>query len=175
MQPANEKQALRTLRDKSLPVSKALRAKAAEAEQWQAKKAADSEALSDTAAANVIWALMLGSAFAVALAIVGGVALRRTIATPLERAVVHLAEVAQGNLSRDAPSEFLARGDEIGMLARAKQAMITNLRQMVQEIGGGIQVLSSSSAQLSANSIRCRMDRSSPPIKPTPWPPRRSR
>ncbi len=76
----------------------------------------------------------------------------RSIANPLHRAVTHLHEVAGGDLSNDAPAEFLARGDEIGLLAKAKQLMITNLRQMVQEIAGGVHVLSSSSSELSANS-----------------------
>ncbi len=76
----------------------------------------------------------------------------RSIANPLQRAVAHLHEVARGDLTNDAPAEFLARSDEIGLLAKAKQLMITNLRQMVQEIAGGVHVLSSSSAELSANS-----------------------
>ena len=76
----------------------------------------------------------------------------RSIAKPLAVAVTHLNEVASGDLTKDVPAEFQARGDEIGLLARAKQLMIVNLRQMVQEVSGGIQVLSSSSAELSANS-----------------------
>ena len=78
--------------------------------------------------------------------------LTRSIASPLAAAVSHLNEVAEGDLSKDAPAEFQARGDEIGLLARAKQLMIENLRQMVKELSGGVEVLSSSSSELSANS-----------------------
>jgi methyl-accepting chemotaxis protein len=81
-----------------------------------------------------------------------GIVLTRSIVRPLTAAVAHLGEVARGDLTRDAPAEFQARGDEIGLLARAKQLMITNLRQMVQELSGGVAVLSSSSTELSANS-----------------------
>jgi len=82
----------------------------------------------------------------------GVVVIVRSIVNPLKRAVEHLHEVAKGDLTRDAPTEFQARGDEIGMLARAKQMMITNLRQMVLDISGNVQVLFSSSEELSANS-----------------------
>ena len=53
-----------------------------------------------------------------------GILLTRSIAKPLRRAVAHLDEVASGDLTKDAPAEFLARGDEIGLLAKAKQTMI---------------------------------------------------
>ncbi len=74
-----------------------------------------------------------------------------SIANPLQKAVAHLNEVALGDLTRDA-AESESRGDEIGLLVNAKQLMITNLRRMVQEIRGGVEVLSSSSEALSANS-----------------------
>ncbi len=82
----------------------------------------------------------------------GAVLVTQSITKPLIKAVKHLEEISQGDLTHDAPAEFRARGDEIGMLARAKQQMITNLRQTVQDISGGVHVLSSSSAELSANS-----------------------
>jgi len=90
--------------------------------------------------------------FALPTAVGLGVLLTRSITKPLASAIQHLGEVAQGDLSRDEAAEFQARGDEIGELARAQQLMIGNLRQMIQGISGGVQVLSSSSAELSANS-----------------------
>jgi methyl-accepting chemotaxis protein len=96
--------------------------------------------------------LLVGGLAALAGALASGRVLSRSIAKPLEAAIVHLNEVAGGDLTKDAPAEFQARGDEIGLLARAKQSMIVNLRQMVQEISSEIQTLSSSSAELSARS-----------------------
>jgi len=145
-------EAMKLLREQSLPVSRRLRAKAAEAEKWQAQRVEANEKDREAASSMVWWAQIVGSLVAVALAIVGGIMLTRSIATPLSAAVAHLNEVARGDLSKDAPAEFQARGDEIGLLARAKQLMITNLRQMVQELASGVEVLSSSSAELSANS-----------------------
>ena len=90
----------------------------------------------------------------VLLALASGILLTRGIAVPLAIAVAHLDRISRGDLSQDAPAEFQARGDEIGLLARAKQKMIVNLRKMIQEIAGGIQTLSSSSAELMANSAQ---------------------
>ena len=90
--------------------------------------------------------------FSVAIAVVLSQAIARSIAKPLGVAIAHLNEVAKGDLTKDAPAEFQARGDEIGLLARSKQLMITNLRSTVKELSGGVQVLSSSSEELSANS-----------------------
>jgi methyl-accepting chemotaxis protein len=81
-----------------------------------------------------------------------GVALARSIASPLEVAVARLGEVARGDVSRDMPEEYLNRGDEVGALSRAMQTMCASLREVLKNIGDGIHVVSSSSAELSANS-----------------------
>ena len=143
---------LKLLREKSLPLSAALRAKASEAEKWQEQLVEATEKERQSASSAIWLSLILGSLVAVALAVVGGVVLTRSIAKPLGIAIAHLHEVAKGDLSKDAPAEFQARGDEIGLLARAKQLMITNLRQMVRDLSSGVEVLSSSSTELSSNS-----------------------
>jgi len=89
----------------------------------------------------------------VLVSVVAGKLLTRSTAVPLATAVQHLGQVAQGDLTRDAPAEFKARADEIGELARAKQSMIDSLRQMIQGISGGVEVLSSSSAELSESAV----------------------
>jgi methyl-accepting chemotaxis protein len=50
------------------------------------------------------------------------------------------------------PGQELERGDEIGMLSKAMQTMSVSLRSVLSEVTSGVQVLSSSSAELSANS-----------------------
>jgi len=130
----------------------ALRDKAKEASQFQLAKAAELEK-TNTETASAIWiALIVGSLLAIALALIGGVALTRGIAKPLATAVAHLDEIAKGDLSTDPPAEFQARGDEIGTLARSMQTMTVALRKMVKEISSGIHSLASSSAELMASS-----------------------
>jgi methyl-accepting chemotaxis protein len=131
-----------------------LRAKAIEAAKFQDGKVAEAEK-TNKETSNTIWmVLVTGSLFGIAAAIFGGVLLTRNIAGPLARAAAHFAEIADGDLSKDAPTAFQARGDELGMLARAMQKMIVSLRGMIQEISGGIQVLSSSSTGLMSSSAQ---------------------
>jgi len=78
----------------------------------------------------------------------------RSIALPLAAAVNRLNEIADGDLSGDSTGSSHLRGDEIGTLARAMHKMTGSLRSMIQEITGGIEVLSSSSTELLQSSGR---------------------
>ena len=129
-----------------------LRDKCKEAAQFQLARVAEAEKTNQETASMIWLSLILGSLVAIVLAVIGGIVLTRSIAKPLSIAVAHLGEIARGDLSKDAPAEFQARGDEIGLLARAKQLMIVNLRQMVADLSSGVEVLSSSSTELSASS-----------------------
>jgi methyl-accepting chemotaxis protein len=125
-----------------------LRAKATEASQWQEQLVAANEKTRGSTS-RIIWvALALGCLLAVAGSVFGGAVLTRGIALPVAQVVTHLDQIAQGDLSRDAPADLQGRGDEIGTLARGMQTMTAALRNMIQEISSGIQVLSSSSAEL---------------------------
>ncbi|HEV3118293.1 MAG TPA: methyl-accepting chemotaxis protein, partial [Gemmataceae bacterium] len=83
-----------------------------------------------------------------------GVVISRSISGPLAAAVSHLGEVAGGDVSREVSAEYLERGDEIGLLARTMQSMSASLRDVIKNMTGGIGVLFSSSADLSANSTQ---------------------
>jgi len=131
-----------------------LRAKAAEAAQWQETKLAEDQSSAKETGSTLWIALIGGSLLAIGAAIFGGVILTRGIALPITRAVAHLERIAGGDLSEDAPAEYRLRADEIGTLARAKQGMIDALRKIMQEISGGIQVLASSSTELMSSSTQ---------------------
>lgn len=139
----------------NVPLGKlSLRSKAREASEWQLQLVAENEKKRKKAAGTVWFALVSGCVIAVAGAVLGGFVLTRGIATPLAATVTQLDRIARGDLSNDAPSEFQARGDEIGTLARALQTMTVSLRNMIHEVSGGVQVLSSSSAGLLASSAQ---------------------
>jgi methyl-accepting chemotaxis protein len=129
-----------------------LRAKAKEAAEWQQQLVSENEKGRKQTSSTLWVALISGSIFAISCAIFGGSILTRSIATPLAAVAVHLGQIAEGNLSKDTPPEFQARGDEIGSLTRAMQKMNVVLRKMIQDIAGGIHVVSSSSSQLMASS-----------------------
>jgi methyl-accepting chemotaxis protein len=99
-------------------------------------------------------AILVCMCFSIVIGIVISVLVTRSIAHPLGLVVAHLKEIANGDLSKDAPASLQHREDEMGTLAATMQVMIVGLRGMIQEIFGGIQVLSSSSAELISNSTQ---------------------
>jgi methyl-accepting chemotaxis protein len=133
-------------------VSLKVRAKAEQALEWQMNLLAENEKTRKATAATVWKVLISGCLIAIGAALFGGIVLARSIAMPLGVTVAHLDQIAQGDLSKDAATEYQTRGDEIGTLARAMQTMIVGLRKMIHEVSGGIQSLSHSSTELMANS-----------------------
>ena len=104
------------------------------------------------AVSRVMMWLIAISLLAVASAILVSRLAARSITVPLATTVSHLESVAGGDVTREVTSEYLARQDEVGMLSRAVQAMSASLREVLGQIGGGIQALSSTSTELSASS-----------------------
>jgi methyl-accepting chemotaxis protein len=144
--------ALILFREKSVALSSAVRTKALEAEKWQQQLVEENERQRKSAASTVWMALIFGSVTAVAIALAGTYLLNRSIALPLRVAVNDLNKTAKGDLRHDPTEEFQARGDEIGLLARSKQLLHSNLRRMIQDLASGVEVLSTSSSELSSNS-----------------------
>jgi methyl-accepting chemotaxis protein len=101
---------------------------------------------------KVRWALIGLALLAIAGAAASARLLARSISKPLEAAVKHLEQVASGDMLKDMPEEYLGREDEIGLLAMGMQTMSASLRNMIGKVNEGIGILSSSSAELSANS-----------------------
>jgi methyl-accepting chemotaxis protein len=101
-----------------------------------------------------VWMALIGSSIlAMAGAALSGTILTRGIATPIGAIVTHLERVAHGDLSTDALPEFQKRRDEVGAMARSMQTMTFALRGVIQEITGGIRILSSSSTELMTSSM----------------------
>jgi methyl-accepting chemotaxis protein len=147
-------EAVRLLRETSLPLSKTLRAKAAEAEDWQAQRIKAGEQDLEAVVSTIRWTMILGSLVAAVLAISGGILLKRSVAAPLGLAVANMDYIADGDVRHDVPVEYQERRDEIGLLAQAMQRMTVSLRTVIKEISGGVEVLSSSTSSLSANSTK---------------------
>ncbi len=129
-----------------------LRGTAKQASKWQ-ESLVQSNETKRKKTSSVVWMLLIvGSLLGTGAAILGGVVLTRGIATPLALAVTHLGLISNGDLSVDMAAGAQTRGDEIGTLARAMQTMTVALRKMVNEIIGGVKVLSSSSTVLMVTS-----------------------
>jgi len=87
-------------------------------------------------------------------AIILGIVIARSITYPLGVATARLNRIADGNVHGDVSAVFLARGDEIGVLARGQQKMVSGVRQLVNDITEGVRALTSSSAELTANATQ---------------------
>src|ERR1035438_10540359 len=80
--------------------------------------------LQQTAAVSESKSLLFGFALIwLAVSVILGVVLTRSIVKPLADAVSQLDQVAGGDVSRDLPREDLERDDEIGLLSKAMQTM----------------------------------------------------
>ena len=129
----------------------ALYAKADEASRFQQSRVVQDEKTRKETSGTTWTGLIVGSLLAVLGAIFGGIVLTRGIATPITMVASHLNQIAQGDLSKDAPAELQTRADETGNLARGSQTMTVALRKMMQEISGGVQTLSGASSDLTAS------------------------
>ncbi|HWQ08200.1 MAG TPA: MCP four helix bundle domain-containing protein, partial [Holophaga sp.] len=88
----------------------------------------------------------------IALAAVIGTAIARIYVTDISSVVAHTKLLASGDFSVDVPGSFTCRKDEFGDLARSYQSMVENIRQLLMDVSGEVQVLASSSTELSASS-----------------------
>ena len=98
--------------------------------------------------------LLIGLALALVVAVGTSVLVTTSITKPLASAVSHLDRVSRGDFSQDLPSEYLERGDEIGIQSRAMQSMSQNLRNMLKDVAGGIRQMADASEHLLASSVQ---------------------
>jgi methyl-accepting chemotaxis protein len=142
------------VREESLVRFGALKSAVAEYLTYRQKRMDDMQQEQEATVSQVrLWMIALAL-----LAVVIGMLLSRLIATsitaPVAKTVALLDSVARGDVRQDVAPELLDRQDEVGLLAKAVQAMSVSLRGVIGEINDGIGVLSSSSAELSANSTQ---------------------
>lgn len=88
-----------------------------------------------------------GLALALLLSLFIGNMISRTIAAAVAQAKLF----AQGDFSKEIPGSFLARKDEMGMLANAFNEVSKNLRTLLKEVVNTAEEMSTSSEELSAS------------------------
>ncbi|MEO8658918.1 MAG: methyl-accepting chemotaxis protein [Bryobacteraceae bacterium] len=98
----------------------------------------------------------LGIGILLAVGLIAGlltaVTITKSISKPMAAVVDHLKLIAGGNVSKDMPTEYLNRSDEIGALAQAMQGTSVSLRTMIQDISSNATLLAASSTELLASS-----------------------
>jgi methyl-accepting chemotaxis protein len=91
--------------------------------------------------------LITGGVVAVMLAVVLALFITRIIVSPIKQGVDFAKAMADGDMTQVL---HVSQKDEIGDLAKALNEMRENMHQMVTDIDGGVQMLASSSTELSA-------------------------
>ncbi|MEO9333683.1 methyl-accepting chemotaxis protein [Ectopseudomonas guguanensis] len=91
--------------------------------------------------------LFVAAAVAFALGLLCAMLITQVIVGPLQRVVGVARQVAKGDLTLDIRSE---RGDELGQLMQAMQAMTESLRDLIGRLGAGISQLATAAEELSA-------------------------
>jgi methyl-accepting chemotaxis protein len=76
--------------------------------------------------------------------------IRRMLAHPLQRVSTILRAMALGDFGGKLDSRDVAREDEIGIVAKAADALAESMRTMVRSVAGSVDRLASSSTELSA-------------------------
>ncbi|ACL67357.1 methyl-accepting chemotaxis sensory transducer [Anaeromyxobacter dehalogenans 2CP-1] len=120
---------------------------------WQRLAGLETERVREAAAAAQadaavvrLW-IYAGLTLAGTLVILASVTLTRSITVPLRATVVHAERIARGDLREEV--EVTGR-DEIGQLEQAMQAMTEKLAEVIGEVRGSTDALTSASQQLSA-------------------------
>ena len=99
---------------------------------------------------GIVFSVLLISLF---LCWFGAARLQNYIATPLERLVDGSASMAEGDLSTQVDVQS---DDEMGVLARAFNAMVLSLRGLVAQIGENTRYVSEAAEQLESSSVAMR-------------------
>ncbi len=76
----------------------------------------------------------------------------KAIASPITKAVKHVKEIAQLDITNEVLEADKKRKDEIGELFKALQSITDNLRMMIQEVRDSSEQLAASSEELTASS-----------------------
>ena len=96
------------------------------------------------ARSGTVW-LMVVCGVGVAVAVVAGLALTRSIVTPLKRAIDAARRIERGDLSTSIHTD---RRDEVGSLLRAMDRMQTHLTKVIEDVHRAARDVSSSSDEI---------------------------
>ncbi|MFO0582419.1 MAG: methyl-accepting chemotaxis protein [Anaeromyxobacter sp.] len=117
--------------------------------QMKVSQAGEKAQLNSSEASSAIRLMLLLVLTALVVAAVMGVAVARSIAGPLAQGLELASAVAAGDLSK---SIAVKSEDEVGKLAAALNTMVEKLREVVGEVRGGAEALTSAATQVAATS-----------------------
>ena len=146
-------EAISTFMRESLPRMEKRRLTLVQLQEWRNKRAADIQALAQTASSvgqTIVVSFVLGGLF---LSVLFGITITRGIRRPLTEVSRLLGDVAQGNLTVQIEASLTERRDETGDLARASERLCKNLREMIASVSDGVQTIVSASEAMTTVSL----------------------
>ncbi len=115
--------------------------------EWRAKQLDAIRVMADERYSNLRMILVAVGVIAVILAVLFGIMLTRSIVRPVKDGVGFAETMANGDLTQ---TLNVKQNDEVGDLVKALNEMGGHMRKMIADVSGGVQMLASSSTELSA-------------------------
>lgn len=110
---------------------------------------ADAKSLQSYNRRLLVMALIVG-AISIFIGIFMSIRITKSIKAPVEKAAEQLELMSKGDFAFSISQNAIGRGDELGIIARAMDALLTNLKNIFNEIISTVHSLTSSATQLSS-------------------------
>ncbi|MBP9560312.1 MAG: methyl-accepting chemotaxis protein, partial [Syntrophorhabdaceae bacterium] len=110
---------------------------------------ADAKSLQSYNRRLLVMALIVG-AISIFIGIFMSIRITKSIKAPVEKVAEQLELMSKGDFAFSISQNAIGRGDELGIIARAMDALLTNLKNIFNEIISTVHSLTSSATQLSS-------------------------
>jgi methyl-accepting chemotaxis protein len=118
---------------------------------WRERRMIEARTEAEAVLSEKVRGLVIVSALiALAIAVIFGRLITRSISIPVQKSSAHLAEMAKGDFSIDVSPHALKRRDEMGDIARAISQLNTSMKASLSQVIHSAAVLASSATELSA-------------------------
>jgi methyl-accepting chemotaxis protein len=121
---------------------------------FRAKQQSEATASAEAMISKVHGIVLASGIGTIALALIFGVLITRSITQPIGVGVRLLDHISQGDLTQELPADLLARKDEVGLLVGALARLSSSLRRSFQEVSNSTGTLAVMSDGLLATSQR---------------------
>lgn len=99
---------------------------------------------------TVLIIIIVVGALSIIIGIFMSIKITKNIKEPVEKAAEQLELMSKGDFTFSISQNAIKRGDELGIIARAMDALLTNLKNVFNEILSSVHSLTSSATQLSS-------------------------
>ncbi|SDF19422.1 methyl-accepting chemotaxis protein [Sporomusa acidovorans] len=147
-----DQEAVMMVRNQATPVAKALNAKVEEYMTFREKQVGDTfvQLEANSSQARTMTGIISFVALLAGISI--GIVISRSVVGALQAVTADLTKLSKGDYSFTIPELFLAKTDEVGVMARAMDNMLKVMRDTLGQVSHSSEQLAASSEQLTASS-----------------------